>query len=85
MEYLDKPLHDGTPNAHPAYWRGKAQGINDVLKIVSDVMMGHDNGSGTNNNSNIESMRRGLLTWRDELDRYTEAKNKKEKVEKSEK
>ena len=54
MEYLDKPLLDETPNAHPAYWRGKATGINDVLKIVSDIMLGHDNGTGVNNHAGIE-------------------------------
>jgi hypothetical protein len=80
MEYLDKPLHDGTANAHPAYWRGKAQGINDVLKIVSDIMLGNDNGSGTNNNRDIEAMRRGLLVWREQIDKSLS--NKKEKVEK---
>lgn len=77
MEYLDKPLHDGTPNAHPAYWRGKAAGINDVLKIVSDIMLGYDNGSGTNNNGNIENMRRALLTWRDEINKSLDKKEKK--------
>lgn len=80
MEYLDKPLHDGTSNAHPAYWRGKAQGINDMLKIVSDIMMGNDNGSGSNNNPNIENMRRALLVWRSELEKVGE--NKKEKIAK---
>lgn len=79
MEYLDRPLHDGTRNAHPAYWRGKAQGINDVLKIVSDVMLGHDNGSGVNNNPTIENMRRALLTWRAELDKITEKSVEKTK------
>jgi hypothetical protein len=80
MEYLDKPLHDGTPNAHPAYWRGKAQGINDLLKIVSDIMLGNDNGSGVNNNRDIESMRRALLVWRDEINKKFDVK--KEKIEK---
>lgn len=70
MEYLDKPLADETPQAHPAYWRGKERGISDVLKIVSDIMMGIDNGSGTNNNKDIESMRRALLVWRDEINKY---------------
>ena len=76
MEYLDRPALDGTPKAHPAYWRGKAEGINDILKIVSDIMLGLDNGSGTNNNPNIEQMRRSLLVWRDKIN---EAFNKKEK------
>lgn len=67
MEYLDKPALDGTPKAHPAFWRGKADGINSVLKIVSDVMLGSDNGSGINNHPEIEKMRRALLIWRDQL------------------
>jgi hypothetical protein len=69
MEYLDKPAHDGTPKAHPAYWRGKNQGINDLLKIVSDIMMGLDNGSGQNNHPGIEKMRQSLLVWRDEINK----------------
>lgn len=77
MEYLDRPALDDTPKAHPAFFRGKALGINSVLKIVSDVMMGLDNGSGTNNHPDIELMRRSLLVWRDELDKNTP----KEKVE----
>lgn len=77
MEYLDKPALDDTPAAHPAYWRGKSRGINDVLKIVSDVMLGKDNGSGKNNHKDIEKMRRSLLTWRDEIN--ATAKSKKSK------
>lgn len=69
MEYLDKPALDETPNAHPAYWRGKAAGINSLLKIVSDIMMGRDNGSGANNHPEVEKMRRALLVWRDEIDK----------------
>lgn len=83
MEYLDRPGSDETPKAHPAYWRGKARGINDVLKIVSDIMLGHDNGSGVNNHAEIETMRRALLTWREEVNTSLSAKNKKvEKLEK---
>lgn len=69
MEYLDRPALDHTPKAHPAFWRGKAAGISETLKIVSDIMMGQDNGSGENNNKDIESMRRALLVWRDQLDK----------------
>jgi hypothetical protein len=69
MEYLDRPALDDTPKAHPAFFRGKALGINSVLKIVSDIMMGLDNGSGNNNHSGIEQMRRSLLVWRDELNK----------------
>jgi hypothetical protein len=65
QSYLDRPDLDGTPRAHPSYWRGKATGISDILKIVSDIMMGHDNGTGVNNHPEVEKMRRGLLTWRD--------------------
>ena len=81
MEYLDKPVTDETPNAHPSYWRGKANGINAVLKIVSDVMLGHDNGSGANNHPEIEKMRRALLVWREEVNNGLSSAKKK--VEKS--
>jgi hypothetical protein len=74
MEYLDKPGLDGTPKAHPAFWRGKADGISSVLKIVSDIMLGHDNGSGTNNHQGIETMRQALLIWRNEINNSKKAK-----------
>lgn len=77
MEYLDKPLLDETPGAHPAYWRGKARGINDILKIVSDIMLGHDDGSGVNNHAGVESMRRALLIWRGEVDSSMDNKSTK--------
>ena len=61
MEYLDNPVFDETPRAHPAFWRGKSTGINAVLKIVADVMNGVDDGSGANNHEQIERMRRALF------------------------
>jgi hypothetical protein len=72
MEYLDRPALDDTPKAHPAFFRGKASGINSVLKIVSDIMMGLDNGTGNNNHPDIERMRRALLVWRDEIEKKVE-------------
>jgi len=76
MEYLDRPALDGTPKAHPAYWRGKSQGINDILKIVSDIMLGSDNGTGSNNHPDVERMRRALLVWREEINKKLEKKEK---------
>ena len=77
MEYLDKPALDDTPKSHPAFFRGKAAGINSVLKIISDIMMGHDNGTGSNNHPGIEQMRQSLLVWRDEVDRSLNKKVEK--------
>ena len=68
MEYLDNPVFDETPRAHPAFWRGKSTGINAVLKIVADVMNGVDDGSGANNHEQIERMRRALFSWKDRVD-----------------
>jgi len=72
MEYLDKPALDDTPRAHPAFFRGKASGIHAVLKIVSDIMLGLDNGTGVNNHPDIERMRRALLIWRETLNTQKE-------------
>jgi len=80
MEYLDQPEHDNTPRAPPAFWRGKNNGINSVLEIVSNLMMGHDDGSGVNNHPGIETMRRGVLVWRQELDKFKLEEKKVEKV-----
>lgn len=81
MEYLDKPNSDNTPLAHPAFWRGKTSGVNDMLKIVSDIMLDRDNGSGTNNNNDIENMRRALISWREELRTFQQKKVDKKKTE----
>ena len=61
MEYLDNPDKDETAQAHPAYWRGKNRGINDVLAIINNIVDGNDNGSGENRHEGIESLRRRLL------------------------
>jgi len=76
--YIDNPALDDTPRAHPAFWRGKSNGIDAVLKIVYDVMAGNDNGTGVNNHNQIERMRRALLDWRSQL----EAKEAKPKASK---
>lgn len=68
MEYLDQPEHDNSRRAHPAFWRGKHDGISSVLEIISNIMMGHDDGSGVNNHAGIESMRRGILAWKEVVD-----------------
>jgi hypothetical protein len=73
--YTDNPALDDTPRANPAFWRGKANGIDAVLKIVHDVMAGNDNGSGVNNHEQLEKMRRALISWRDQLD-VKESKSK---------
>jgi hypothetical protein len=77
MEYLDQPELDDTRRSHPAFWRGKARGIEAILRIVSDIMMGHDDGSGVNNQPDVESMRRGLLAWREEVNKSLINTNKK--------
>ena len=79
MEYLDKPALDDTPRAHPAYFRGKAKGISDILKIISDIMLGLDNGTGTNNHPDIEQMRQALLIWREEINSSLDKKSGKDK------
>jgi len=73
--YTDNPALDDTPRANPAFWRGKANGIDAVLKIVHDVMAGNDNGSGVNNHEQLEKMRRTLIGWRDQLE-VKESKSK---------
>jgi hypothetical protein len=80
MEYLDQPELDNTPRAHPAFWRGKANGINSVLEIVSNIMMGYDDGSGTNNHPGVEAMRRGILAWKTEVDKFKPEEKKVEKT-----
>ena len=44
--YLDRPADDGTQKAHPAYWRGRARGTAEILKIIKRVAEGGDPGDG---------------------------------------
>jgi hypothetical protein len=81
MEYLDKPDKDNSPLAHPAFWRGKISGIKEMLSIVSDIMLDKDNGSGSNNNADIENMRRALISWREDLRTFHEKKVDKKKTD----
>jgi len=81
MSYLDTPVLDNTPRAHPAFWRGKAAGLGEVLKIVSDIMLGKDNGTGVNKHNDIENMRRALLLWRERVEEKNQSTEKQvEKV-----
>jgi hypothetical protein len=82
MEYLDYPVYDETAKAHPAYWRGKSNGINAVLQVVANIMQGVDDGSGTNNHRELESMRRALLAWRERVDLSFDKTKVKQKLEK---
>ena len=65
--YTDRPEDDNTRNAHPAFNRGKIQGILETLAILKDVITGKDDGSGTINSPEIEKVRRSVFLLRDAL------------------
>ena len=65
--YTDRPEDDNTRNAHPAFNRGKIQGILETLAILKDVITGKDDGSGTINSPEIEKIRRSVFLLRDAL------------------
>jgi hypothetical protein len=65
--YTDRPEDDNTRNAHPAFNRGKIQGILETLAILKDVITGNDDGSGTINSPEIEKIRRSVFLLRDAL------------------
>tara|TARA_R100001163_G_scaffold54260_1_gene41590 strand:- start:441 stop:785 length:345 start_codon:yes stop_codon:yes gene_type:complete len=66
--YTDKPEDDNTPKAHPAFNRGKIQGILETLALLRNVIVGTDNGSGTNNNPELEKIRQSIFIMRSTLD-----------------
>ena len=70
--YTDKPEHDNTNHAHPAFNRGKARGILETLAIVKKVITGEDDGSGTINSPEIEKIRRSVFIMREALDHASE-------------
>ena len=65
--YTDRPEDDNTRNAHPAFNRGKIQGILETLAIFKDVISGADDGSGTINSPEIEKIRRSIVIMREAL------------------
>ena len=81
--YMDRPEDDNTRNAHPAFNRGKIQGILETLAILKDVITGADNGSGKINSSEIEKIRRSVFLLRNALahasDKSTYLQNKQKK------
>ena len=65
--YTDRPEDDNTHNSHPAFKRGKIQGILETLDILRAVIVGDDNGSGTINSPEIEKIRRATFLMREAL------------------
>ena len=62
--YTDRPEDDNTTKAHPAFNRGKINGILETLAILRNVIVGNDTGAGTNNNPELEKIRRALFIMR---------------------
>jgi len=88
--YLDKPETDGTKDAHPSYWRGRARGTSELLRIVKNVVSGEDPGDGTINSPVIEAARRAILIYREALIHASDkstflSKQAQEALEKAEK
>ena len=69
-QYLDNPEADNTPQAHPAFHRGKKSGIEDVVSIVNRVVSGSDNGSGQVISPVVENMRQNVLTLKRQATEY---------------
>jgi len=65
--YLDRPQDDDTPQAHPAFNRGKAKGIIAMLNIIRDIISGTDDGEGDIISPEINKVRRAILAYRETL------------------
>ena len=65
--YIDRVEDDNTHNAHPAFKRGKIQGILETLAIFKEIITGEDDGSGTINSPEIEKIRRSTFLMREAL------------------
>ena len=65
--YTDRPEDDNTPKAHPAFKRGKIKGILETLALLRNVIVGKDDGTGTNNNQELEKIRRAIFIMRSTL------------------
>ena len=84
--YTDRPEDDNTTKAHPAFNRGKVQGILETLALLRNVVVGLDDGKGTNNSEELEKIRRAVFIMRDTLNHAQDkstylSKNCKEALE----
>lgn len=59
--YLDNPVDDNTPKAHPAYNRGKLASTVYFLKLIKGAVSGTDIGEGQIGSPQIEAARRAIL------------------------
>ena len=66
-QYLDRPQDDGTRNAHPSYWRGRARGSAEILQIIKRIATGEDPGEGQSNSEVVEAARQIILTYKNTL------------------
>tara|TARA_R110001599_G_scaffold32920_2_gene107277 strand:- start:671 stop:970 length:300 start_codon:yes stop_codon:yes gene_type:complete len=66
--YLDRPQDDNTHKAHPAFNRGKIDGIRTVLSIFKNVLNGTDNGVGEISSPQIEAVRKAIFTYKNTLE-----------------
>lgn len=60
----DDDSADGTPDAHPAYWRGESRGVEGACMRIADVLDGKDSGDGALGHPSLEGLRRRLLSVR---------------------
>ena len=82
--YLDRPQDDNTHKAHPAFKRGKINGVISMLKIVKDIIEGVDTGNGVNNSDPVESIRRAVLEYQSALENSTvDSKEAKKSLKKA--
>jgi len=66
--YLDRPQDDNTPKEHPAFKRGKIDGIRTVLSIFKNVLNGTDDGTGEIASPQIEGIRKAIFTYKNTLE-----------------
>jgi len=59
--YLDKPELDNTPQAHPAFKRGKLSSTVFFLNLIKGAISGVDDGEGQISSPQIEAARRAIL------------------------
>lgn len=60
----DDPEMDGTDFAHPAWWRGQADGVEKVAVQLGIALDGLDDGGGVLAHPGIERVRRWILEHR---------------------
>jgi hypothetical protein len=61
LEAANDPEFDGTPLAHPAFWRGQDDGVRGAVAVIRKVLDGNETGAGVISDEGLEKLKRDVM------------------------